>query len=378
MPDVKSAMIKRIFAILIILFLVFLFDCFPYSQIYKEPVTASAASSPDLIIDRVTWSPETPVIGDEVTFTVTISNQGTADSGNFYVAYYIDDDYIGEDFFQSIDVGASVSRTFTWTAEPGRHTIKAVADYRNHIDESNESNNEKSYTLSVLAPDLIISSITWSPEEPSIGETATFIVTIKNLGLATSGSCRVYFYIDGASRGYQDVPKIAAGDTVTKNFSWFVKAGDHHIEAIVDKDNSVRESDETNNSKEAIFSTPLPDLIIEDITWSPTEPSIGDNVSFTVVVKNQGSANASASFVYFYVDDKLLDSDSINEIGVNATANVTFSWIVLEGTHTIKADVSTYTIVQESDETNNEMAITFSPLLSDLIIQDITLSLIHI
>jgi uncharacterized repeat protein (TIGR02543 family) len=34
--------------------------------------------------------------------------------------------------------------------------------------------------------------------------------------------------------------------------------------------------------------TPLPDLVIEDITWSPTSPSAGETITFTMTIENQG------------------------------------------------------------------------------------------
>ncbi len=53
---------------------------------------ARAESGPDLTVAAITSSPETPTFEDEVTFTVTISNQGAAASGQCSVAYYIDGD----------------------------------------------------------------------------------------------------------------------------------------------------------------------------------------------------------------------------------------------------------------------------------------------
>ena len=102
-----------------------------------------SALLPDLIIDDITSSPETPAIGDGVTFTVTISNQGTTASGQCYVAYYIDDNYLANDYVSSIGPGASTEHTFTWTAEVGIHTITAVADYKEQVSESNEFNNTR-------------------------------------------------------------------------------------------------------------------------------------------------------------------------------------------------------------------------------------------
>ena len=340
---------------------------------YADSV-ARAESGPDLTVEVITSSPETPAIGQDVTFTVTISNRGTATSGQCYVAYYIDDDYIGNAYVKPINPGASDQYAFTWTAKAGIHNIKAVVDYRKEMSESDEGNNEKSYTLITLCPDLIIDSITWSPSEPFVGATVFFNVTVKNRGAAVANSSRVHFYLGGISRGYQDGNKIYPGETQTITFSWFAKAGSYDVKAIVDKDNVVLEMDEDNNEMTVVFSALLPDLTIDDISWSPSDPSTGDNVSFKVCVINQGSAASDNSAVNFYVNGRNLDSVWIDELEPGASENVTFCWIAGSGTYDIKAVVTPSGVVTESDITNNEKTITFAPSLPDFIVPSIAWS----
>jgi hypothetical protein len=83
-------------------------------------------------------------------------------------------------------------------------------------------------------------------------------VTIKNQGSGKAGSSRVHFYIDGSSRGYQDVQEIDAGTTATKTFTWVAEADSHAIKAVADSNNEVTESDETNNEKTVTLSVSLP------------------------------------------------------------------------------------------------------------------------
>ncbi len=370
----RAAMLKRVLTVIILLVAMVVFGHPLYFPVNYVDKVVQAQSGPDLTIESITSSPETPAIGDDVTFTVTVSNQGTATSGQCYVAYYIDDSYLTRDYLSSIGPGASTEHTFTWTAEAGIHIISAVADYREQVTESNESNNQKTYTLSTLSADLIIDSITWSPSEPSVGSTVFFNVTVKNRGTVVAISSRVNFYIGGASWGYKDDGRINPGETLTLTFSWFAKAGPYNIKAIVDKNDVVTETDEDNNEKTVSFSALLPDLVIDDISWSPEEPSISDNVNFTVSVTNQGSVASGNSTLNFYVDDKYLDSAGIDALDASASENVTFSWIVKEGTHDIKAVVTPHGVITESDENNNEKIVIFSPNLADLVVQNITWS----
>ena len=365
---------KKVLSIIILFVTILAFSCPLFCPVNYTDTVARAESGPDLTIEVTTSSPGTPSMGDDVTFIITVSNRGTATSGQCYVAYYIDDDYVTDDYVSAIAPDASAEYTFTWAAEAGIHTFTAVADYKGQVSESDEHNNEKTYTLSTLGADLIIDSITWSPSEPSVGSTVIFSITIRNQGTIAASSNRVDFYIDGISRGYKDIGRIDPGGALTETFSWFSKAGQHEIKAIVDKNDSVPEVNEDNNETTVVFSALLPDLIIEDISWSPETPSIGDNVSFMVFVTNQGSGVSGNATISFFVDDTCLDTDQTSKLEAGASGNATFYWIAKAGSNVIKAIVTSGGIFIESDETNNEKTITFSPNLPDLTISSITWS----
>ena len=344
------------------------------NQSQKSNVVSLSDTLPDLVIEDITLSPAHPSIGDIVTFTATVKNQGNSTASNFYVDYYIDDDHINSSTISSIDPGSTITKTFFWTAQPGSHTVKVIADSSGKITESNETNNEKTYLFSTLAPDLIIETITWLPEDASKGDTVSFIVAIKNQGNGRAGNSLIYFYIDGSYRDHQGVQRIDADANVTKSFTWFAKAGPHEIKVIVDKASQVTESDETNNEKTITFSPLAPDLFIEAITWSPESPAKGDNITFTVSITNQGSGRADYSRVAYYINETLLTSDSVNPINAGATDNQTFWWTAKAGARDIRVVADYNQRVAESDETNNEKTIVFSTLLPDLIIEEITWS----
>ena len=367
-------MTRKILTVATILSLVFILGYTASVQANNAKVSVPATSTPDLIIETITWSPADPSMGEMVTFTVTIKNQGSSLAGSSRVAYYIDDVYLTSSYVSPIDFGAKTTKTFTWKAQTGSHDIKAVADSDHDVIESNEANNTKTYSFSVLAPDLIIETITWSPGNPSKGDAVTFNVKIKNQGTDRASSSRVYFYIDGSSRGYQEVQAIEAGAAVTRPFTWVAQAGSHDIKAIVDKDGWITESDKGNNEKTVTFFTLAPDLTIDTITWSPENPSAGDTVTFTVIIKNQGSGKASNSRTAYYIDDNYFTSALFDPIDPNATGNKTFTWAARADSHDIKAVADYNNEVMESDEDNNEKTVAFSTLAPDLIIETITWS----
>lgn len=341
------------------------------NNIYAK-IVAVANPMPDLVVKDITLSPEDPEIEDTVTITATIKNQGTSDAGHSYVACYIDDTLLTSKSIGPIDAGTAITITCSWVAQVGSHTIKVHADSSNKLAEIDETNNTKTFTFSTVAPDLIIQSISWLPEDPSRGDGVVFSITIKNQGTSKSCSTNINFYIDGNSRGYQDVLSIDAGGTVTKTYTWAAKVGQHPVKATVDEANNVNESNEANNEQTVTFSTLPPDLIVQEITWSPESPSKNDKVTFTANVTNQGSGRSDSCHIACYIDEVLESSALVSTIEAGASTSVTFSWTAWSGLHDVKVIIDSYNNLIESDETNNENTVSLMTLAPDLIVKDIT------
>ncbi len=335
---------------------------------------AQSTDNPDLCVDSIFWWPEVPSIGDKITFTVTIRNIGDSWAGSSRLVLHIDDEISHSVFINGISPNTSTSQYFTWKAQAGEHIFKAVADHNEDIVESNETNNEKAYAFSVLAPDLIIDGITCSLENPSIGEEVTFAITTKNQGNKRAGCSNIGLNVDGNDSGYRPVPLLEAGDNYTLNYTWTASTGSHDFKFTADFLNQVKESDESNNQKEVTCITATPDLVIDSITWSPQNRSETSEVTFTVTVHNQGSGKADITLLAFYVDDALAESVYLGQISANTTTTKTFSRIMGANSHTFKAFADATEAVIESDESNNATEVTLPALAPDLIIYSITWS----
>ena len=181
----------------------------------------------------------------------------------------------------SADLTGTSTKIFTRTAQAGSHTLKVIADSNNEVTENNETNNVKTYMVSTLAPDLIIESITWSPAYPTIGDTVTFTVTIKNQGSSKASYSYVAYYIERPRRWViqvayltsASVSPIEPGATVAKTFSWKAEAGLYIFKAIIDEEDQILESDESNNEKStvtlSILSVSLPPALTPELAPSP-------------------------------------------------------------------------------------------------------------
>jgi hypothetical protein len=169
--------------------------------------------------------------------------------------------------------GGTVS--YTWfpglALPPGTHEIKVDVDNNNTIAESNERNNSLTKKLSCQKPlpDLVPTSITLQSTGITLNSPCQIVITLKNNGNAivpdaafaqTAQGPVVQMYNDGAPwggavLGIIDLAKATQPPGGTLVYPWMaatpnlkVAPGTHVLRVDVDKNNSVVESNEANNS----------------------------------------------------------------------------------------------------------------------------------
>ncbi|MDP3879744.1 MAG: CARDB domain-containing protein [Dehalococcoidales bacterium] len=334
-----------------------------------------STSNPDFVIEAMTWSPLSPSKGDNVTFTVTVKNQGNAKSFSSLVSFYVDASFKEEQSVPGLEPGGQAVKTFTWTAQSGSHLFRVIVDEGNWIPEIDDYNNDMTVTVVTIPPDLIVQSITWSPESPVEGDNMTVTVTIMNQGSGKADYSSVAFFVDDDRLDFATISPIDPGGTVNQTFNWFAQAGTHSIKAVVDLYDRVIESDESNNEKMVTLPTLAPDLIIQSITWSPDEPVVGETVTFSITIKNQGKAGTGSSILELYVGNFYSESQDVQALAAGSSVTKTFAWSANTGSHAVKAAIDPQNRVVESDESNNEKTITFSDAPPpDLVIQGIAWS----
>ena len=352
---------------------------FLLSGIIPVPVTgfhgnAIAVNNPDLVIESIVLSPQMPSIGVTIIFTVTVKNIGDSPTGSFYVVSYIDEEQISNNYVNPVYAGSTMSYVFTWKAKAGDHIVRTVCDGRNDVIELNENNNEKTYAFSVLAPDLVIDRIDWTPTSPSVNEETNFTITVKNQGNQLATASSLLLTLDGKPMGNRNIYALEPGATATATYSTIGTPGEHIVEALADVLEQVKESDESNNWKTQHYFAATPDLVIDSITWLPVNRTENENVTITITVKNIGSGEAGFSSMGFYLDEICQAVIFINDLNVNATSVKTISLPVDAHEHTLKAIADIADVLGESDETNNILTITMPALAPDLFIQSINWS----
>jgi len=310
---------------------------------------------PDLIANGIT--PTTAMPGTTVTFSATITNQGTAATNYlgvnsftnlFQTAEYFDDAGIPQGIMNyptsvmsNLAGGgatATASRSISLTSTA--RFIRICADKSSQsntgtITESNEGNNCSSpWTQLVLMPDLV--AFPSVPTHVTTGISVNLSSVIKNQGnLSTGASFYNFFQVSNTNPnpgGWPtfsfSIPKVlaaqpstiidlgkvlmntlaaGANDTTTQSYI-FPSNGEYYVRACADKSDRnspgvIAESNENNNcgswvNVTASASPSLPDLTAGSIT--PITAIVNVSTTFSLGISNIGSASTGIGFNNFF------------------------------------------------------------------------------
>ncbi len=216
----------------------------------------------DLAVTAVTPSPTSGIVGNMITVTVTVANQGTV-TETAVVHTYFDSTLIGE-MTGSIGAGASADFIFTWdtTGVAARtYTISGhVVPVTGETDTADNSFTDGTVTLTVpnIPP---TADFVWSPMTPNVGQLVTFTSTSTD----TDGTIVAYAW-DFNNDGVTDATTATASYT-------FMTAGSKPVSLSVTDNNGASAS----VTKTVVVNAPP----VADFTWSPMTPGAGDLVTFT-------------------------------------------------------------------------------------------------
>ncbi|MCD0442420.1 discoidin domain-containing protein [Glycomyces sp. A-F 0318] len=227
------------------------------------------------------------------------------------------------------------------------------------------------------APDLVVTGMSWSPAAPVETDEVNLSAVVENAGEVASSPSTVDLYLDGELIGAAEVGGLAAGESVAVSGSiGSLTAGDHEAGAEVDPSGAVPESDETNNEYThpdplAVSAIPTSDLVAAAITWSPSNPSAGDEVAFSAAIENQGSVDSAAGA--HEVTATLTDNDTGQAVhtftgayeGVVAAGDATGpidlgAWTAADGEYTLTLAVAPDANEHEVKQGNNTGTRTLS------------------
>ncbi|SDF78203.1 Pectate lyase superfamily protein [Lentzea fradiae] len=215
------------------------------------------------------------------------------------------------------------------------------------------------FGTSAPAPDLTVTNLTWTPQNPSEADAIRLTATVRNGGTVASGATTLNVTLGGTVAGTAQVSGLAAGATTTVTVDAGRKgAGSYPASATVDPANTVAETNEGNNtfisgSPLVVGQAPGPDLQVLGITPNPSSPAAGAQVTFAVQVNNRGTSAAGASVTRVSVGGTTLNA---NTSAINAGQTVTVNvgtWTATNGGATATATADATNQVAETNENNN-------------------------
>lgn len=398
-----------------------------YPEVYEPVATttlyittpAYETPKPDLIISALTASKSSCLTGETILVSATVTNQGNSAAGAFDVAVYGNSIDMQTSSISSLAVGASRTVSFYVTAPSTAQSfnITAYADVYGDVEESNESNNNKTIRVVCVAttptptptptttptptpkptaaptpapttaayPDLIVSSLVPSKYSYTAGETMSFTAVIRNQGSAASSTCYAALYSSGFSTQYSSIPALSAGASTTVSFSVTAPSisGTLTITAEADYFEQVTESNESNNTRSisvsvtmpAATATPTPaptatptpapaaypDLTITYLVSDQDSYETGSAISIMAVIKNQGSVDTEYCYAILeggeddvYAYVEPLTAGSSTVVSFSLTAPDTAQTLYLTAT------VDEFSQITESNENNNSKSISIA------------------
>ena len=349
-------------------------------------ITYDATTFVDLTVQEINWEPPNPSVGDDVAFTVVVRNHGSLDSAESTLELSgfptEGTDFVGEVELGVIPAGGWTSTAIQWRVQPGDFKLTARADLHQTVIEIDEGNNELSvpYDATALA-DLVVTDINWQPISPAISEEVTIGVRLENQGDGTSLPTDVRLYVNDTPHGEAAaLPELSPMASHVASFTWTADIGRHELRAYVDRGEHVFEIDETNNRSGtfAYDDTRAADLIVRSVDWRPSSPSVGDTVTFTITVENQGDASAE----YFHVS--FSDAASVwppmeelasGSVAEGRSTTVSFEWPADADQHQFAVVADSRTEMTETNEDNNLLTVDYAATVAaDLVVTRVSAS----
>ena len=246
------------------------------------------------IIPNKTADIENPNFGDNVTYTVTVTNDGNADAKAVVVR-----DVLGKDLKFVSATGTytfdEATNTITWTVDvdAGKtETFTVVATVINYGNVTNSLGvGNKTFNKNVTVPE-ITPDKTVDNENPNFGDDLTYTVTVKNEG---NGNATDVIIVDNLGKGLEYVSSTGNYDNKTNTITWKVDLASGETKTFTVVAKIIGYTDVTNEvtvgNKTSAVTVNIPEIIpAKDV--NNTTPNFGDKVEYTITVNNNANKDA--------------------------------------------------------------------------------------
>jgi uncharacterized repeat protein (TIGR01451 family)/fimbrial isopeptide formation D2 family protein len=304
------------------------FDPDPDNNADRSTITTREA---DLAVVK-TVSDATPNVGDTITFTITVSNDGPDAANNVEITDTFPaaglqflsatpsqggyDAGTGVWTVGTVAVGPSSSQTLTILARVLAPAVNTIPRPQTNVatvtktdeHDPNPGNNTGSVTETPQYADLGVKKTT-SNVRPNVGDTVTYTVSLFNLGTAAATNVEVTDslpanvallsvtpadgtrFAETATGGVWSVPTIAPGQTLLLTLLVRATTSSVAFNTVTITHSDVWDPNDRNNTAKTPTDPQEADLLVSK-TVDDATPNVGDTVTFTVTVENLGPSTA--------------------------------------------------------------------------------------
>ena len=269
-----------------------------YGVLVNRVTVGDKTSSVDIAVPEIIPDKTANVtdanFGDNVTYTVTVTNDGNADAKAVVVR-----DVLGKDLKFVSATGTytfdEATNTITWTVDVDAGKTETFTVVATVINYGNVTNSlvvgNKTFNKNVTVPE-ITPDKTVDNENPNFGDDLTYTVTVKNEG---NGNANNVIIVDALGKGLEYVSSTGNYDNKTNTITWKVDLASGETKTFTVVAKIIGYTDVTNEvtvgNKTAAVTVNIPEIIpAKDV--NNTTPNFGDKVEYTITVNNNANKDA--------------------------------------------------------------------------------------
>jgi len=331
-------------------------SAFHISQ-FKPPLTINIH---DLSIVNLELARNRIAKGEKVEISVTVRNEGTETENvtvNLYCNLTLIDKLEAKNLKPYTERKLSIELD-TADLDVGKYTI--LAEILSLPVEAEIEDNFIAEEITIYTPyhDLAIINVSSPVSEALIGNIIPIEVTLKNNGTEAE-SFSVEIYANSTIIGEINISHLSPADILKKILNWNTtgfKEGKYVISATIYalKDQNMK----NNNFIDGITHLRLPlrrfhDLAVEYVSVDKHEATIGETVTITVQVKNEGNFTEDFN-VQIFANRTLIENQTLENVAPSGEKAIVFVWNTTgfkEGEYIVKAEIPPLPI-EENPENN--------------------------
>ena len=347
-----------------------------YGVLVNRVTVGDKTSSVDIAVPEIIPDKTANVtdanFGDNVTYTVTVTNDGDVDASQVVIVDQLGN---GLKYVSSSDGGVwdEKTNTVTWIVDLAAGKTKTLNVVATVVGYGNVTNSlvvgNKTFNKNVTVPE-ITPDKTVDNENPNFGDDLTYTVTVKNEG---NGNANDVIIVDALGKGLEYVSSTGNYDNKTNTITWKVDLASGETKTFTVVAKIVGYTDVTNEvtvgNKTAAVTVYIPEIIpAKDV--NNTTPNFGDKVEYTVTVNNNANKDAKQVVIVDTLG-KGLKFINASHNGKYDESTRTITWIIDLGAGE-SAVFSVNAVVEAYGNINNTVVVGNKSATKNITVPEIT------